>query len=127
MTKTIRHGIFLVSLFASIGMMLFTHYAQAASMTRSFGTRITTEMQYPYVCQSGTGPYIHSPYGKTYQPSMWLSTNGGSRQVTGGRLGPNKQVLGLYSTAPSSHCYIEMGIYRIPVQTNVMTYFGTSK
>jgi hypothetical protein len=128
MTKTVKHGIFLVSLFASIGMLLFSHYAYGAEgFEQSFGTEIQYQMTYPYVCQGGLGPYVHNPFPDTNGPELMGSTmSGTSEHVSGEPLGPSIQVLGLYAPAPSTHCYIDLIWYRIPVQTNIFTYFGTT-
>ncbi len=122
----IKHSIFLVSLFASIGMLLFSHYAYAEGTERGFGARIITNTVPPIQCQGGSGPFIQESVGSTYQPTGLTSTNAGSRLITGKGIRPNSWVLGWYSTIPATHCYIQMGPYRYTVETTVFTRYGTN-
>lgn len=125
MTKAVKHGIFLVSLFASIGMMLVSHYAYAAD-ERPFGAWLVQDQVSPITCQGGRGPFIQNSTGSSYLPTGLTSTDGGSRQSTG-TLRSGVWVLGFYSTRPATHCYIQIGPYRYTVETTVYTRFGTSR
>lgn len=125
MKTTVKHGIFLVSLFASIGMMLFSHYAYAAN-EKYFGARIIMNKVPPIQCEGGEGPFTQRSVGYTYQPSGLTSTGPGSRLITGKGIKPNSWVLGWYDPTPSTHCYIQMGPYRYTVETTVFTRYGTN-
>jgi hypothetical protein len=119
MTKAVKHGIFIVSLFASIGMLVFSHYAYAVS-EQQFGAWIVQDQMPPIQCQGGRGPFTQRSGGKTYQPTGLTSTDG-STQISGGTLRSGKWVLGFYSTRPATHCYVQIGPYRYTVNTTVFT------
>ncbi len=125
MKTTVKHGIFLVSLFASIGMMLFSHYAYAA-YDRPFGSRLKYEYRPPFFCQSQYGPLLHTPTGNSFEPSG-LGEYGPSSEHVTGSIKPDVQILGLYSPTPSQNCYMQIGPYRYTVETTIFTYFGTSR
>ncbi len=124
-TNGVKHGIFLVSLFASIGMVLFSHYAYAIGQT-SFGGTINFEYSPPFGCNGQYRPFSINAYGNTYSPKGYGEISSSSRHVTGS-IKNGVYILGLLDSSPSLNCYSTQSPYRIPITTTIFSYFGTSK
>jgi hypothetical protein len=124
MTQTVKHGIFIVSLVASLGMLLFSHYAYAFNET-SFGGVLQYEYRPPFYCSGQYGPFQVDPYPNTNEPTGFGEISSNSDHVTG-KIQDGVQILGLLSNTPSSNCYIQLGPYQYQIQTTIFSYFGTS-
>lgn len=127
MTHTVKHGIFIVSLLASIGMLIFGHYAYGAGFEESFGGTVTYQYRPPFFCPGPYGPLVVDPVGQTYSPKGLGEIGAATEQAAGGEVKENSQILGLLSSSPSSSCWLQVGPYRLTIQTTLFTYFGTSK
>ena len=122
----VKHGIFLVSLFASIGMMLFSHYAYAFGDT-SFGGILEYQYTYPFGCNAQYSPFYVNPYGNTNEPTGFGDISADSDHVTG-NITNGVEILGLVeANKPSDSCYMWVLFDQVQINTSIFSYFGTSE
>jgi hypothetical protein len=124
--KGIKHGIFLVSLFTSIGMLLFSHYAYAGSLNKSFGGKLDFQYKPPFFCRGQYAPFSLTPAQNPNQPVGYGEISSSSRHM-GGKILDGVAILGLYDPTPSTNCYMQIGPYQYTIKTTIYTYFGTSE
>lgn len=125
MTQTVKHGIFIISLVASIGMLIFGHYAYGAS-EQSFGGVLDYQYKPPFFCNGQYAPFAFTAGPNPNKPTGYTEIAPESDHVNGS-IKDGVQILGLYSLTPSSNCYQQIGTYRKPIKTTIFTYFGTSR